>query len=1026
MLRLTAPLAAALTGLAGLASGQSATPTRILPTLAPQDNTAPSLTPTILDPTAPDPQACPGYIASNVVQSGHGFTADLTIAGPHCQAFGNDIDDLTLEVSYQTADRLSVRIYPANIAPENETTYLLQPFIALLPDWDGETTEDTSDLKLTWTNEPTFQFKINRASTDEELFSTYGTVIVFEDQFLEVKTSMVEDYNVYGLAENTHDFLLGNNYTQVFYAADAGNTVDYNAYGTHPFYQETRYNSTGGKTTSHGVYARNAHGQEWLLREDSITYRTIGGSIDLYFYSGQNEDGTSSAKTTISQYQKGGSGLPKLEQYWTFGFHQMRWGYENISVVQDVVDNYRAFNIPMECLWNDLDIYDLYRDFYNNEVTYPPAQFAAFIEGLHADGQYYVPIIDSNIYAPNPTNASDSYPTYEIAAAAGLFIRDPTTGDPYLGTNWPGFSSWADWLHPGAQDWWTNQTKTWHGITPFDGIWIDLSEPSSFCAGSCGNGRLDENPLHPNFLLPGDPGQLEYRYPEGFNISNATEAASASSAAAAQSSYISANPPLPGTTTTVQGRTEPTPGVRNLSFPPYVINHVLAGHSLLKGTVAPNATHNDQYNTTEYELHNVFGLQISNATYYALVDIFPGKRPFTIGRSTFVGSGRVTGHWGGDNTSTWGSMFLSISQALTFMMAGIPMFGPDTCGFAGNTDNDLCSRWMSLSAFYPFYRNHNIKAAIGQEAYRWSSVAAASRNAMSIRYSLLTYLYTLMYNAHAEGETVMRALAWEFPEDYSLRTVYTQFLLGPSILVTPVLEPNVNYVRGIFPGIKEGTRWFDWYTLEEVDAQPGENVTLSAPIDTINIHVRGGSVLALQEPKYTTGETKNSSYSVLVAPGVDGSATGSIYLDDGVSLEPEETKTVDFSYADSCLTTTITGDYTVVGQLANVTVAGISSEPSGLSVSIGGESCSSASLSYSGTTVQVTGIESCTSSPAWESELKICLNAEGGANPPPYHGPHHGPPHQGPPSWGPPGYGPPGGGRHHGPPGGYRHHGPPS
>jgi alpha-glucosidase len=99
----------------------------------------------------------------------------------------------------------------------------------------------------------------------------------------------------------------------------------------------------------------------------------------------------------------------------------------------------------------------------------------------------------------------------------------------------------------------------------------------------------------------------------------------------------------------------------------------------VKGAISPDATHSDPYNTTEYEMHNLFGYQISNATYHALLDLFPGRRPFTVGRSTFAGSGKTTSHWGGDNTSTFGSMFLSISQALTFMMSGLPMFGPDTC-----------------------------------------------------------------------------------------------------------------------------------------------------------------------------------------------------------------------------------------------------------------------------------------------------------------------------------------------------------
>jgi hypothetical protein len=63
---------------------------------------------------------------------------------------------------------------------------------------------------------------------------------------------------------------------------------------------------------------------------------------------------------------------------------------------------------------------------------------------------------------------------------------------------------------------------------------------------------------------------------------------------------------------------------------------VQAGHALVKGAISPDATHNDPYNTTEYEMHNLFGLQISNATYHALLSLFPGQRPFTIGRSTFA------------------------------------------------------------------------------------------------------------------------------------------------------------------------------------------------------------------------------------------------------------------------------------------------------------------------------------------------------------------------------------------------------
>ena len=270
-----------------------------------------------------------------------------------------------------------------------------------------------------------------------------------------------------------------------------------------------------------------------------------------------------------------------------------------------------------------------------------------------------------------------------------------------------------------------------------------------------------------------------------------------------------------------------------------------------------------------------------------------------MGRSTFAGSGKYGGHWGGDNTSNWGSMYLAISQALQFAIAGIPMFGPDTCGFDQNADFELCARWMAMDAFFPFYRNHNIKAAIPQEAFRWSSVADATRAAMSIRYSLLPYIYTLFHLAHTQGETVLRALAWEFPNEEYLKGVGNQFMLGPAILVTPVLQPLVTQVKGVFPGVSvnasEGTVWYDWYTLQQVKVKPKENKTLDAPLKKINVHVRGGFILPMQEPGYTTTESRQNPFNLLVALDGKGEASGSFYLDDGESIVPNATRSVQVS-----------------------------------------------------------------------------------------------------------------------------------
>lgn len=99
--------------------------------------------------------------------------------------------DLVLEVNYQARERLNVRIYPKYIAPANSSWFILPPSIVDQPQWDNQTTANLSDLTFTWSNDPSFQFKITRTRTGEELFSTYGHVIVYEDQFLELVTDMV-------------------------------------------------------------------------------------------------------------------------------------------------------------------------------------------------------------------------------------------------------------------------------------------------------------------------------------------------------------------------------------------------------------------------------------------------------------------------------------------------------------------------------------------------------------------------------------------------------------------------------------------------------------------------------------------------------------------------------------------------------------------------------------------------------------------------------------------------------------------
>jgi alpha-glucosidase len=949
--------------------------------------------PNIEDPKAVNAQdVCPGYTASQVQEDDRGLKAVLTLAGKPCNVYGTDIETLSLTIEYQSSTRLAVNIQPAYLDASNSSQWLVPE--DLIPRPKAEDSYKSLNLKFEWGNEPSFWFSVARKSSSDIIFTTQGTRLVYENQFVEFVNSLPQDYNLYGLGERMHGLRLNNDFTATIYAADVGDPIDRNIYGSHPFYLETRYfesdihaaetdnslksselhqqmignddanvrrqsgNGSRYTSVSHGVYYRNTHGMDVVLKPTKLTWRSLGGVIDLFFF-----DGPTQPEVT-KQYQESAIGLPAMQSYWTFGYHQCRWGYHNWTELRGIVESMKAFNIPLETIWLDIDYMRQYRDFTLDPKNFAPSNATEFLNWLHENDQHFVPIVDGAIYIPNPTNPDDAYDTYQRGNDSGVFLKNPD-GSQYIGAVWPGYTVFPDWLSANAVSWWTKEMTEFHKLAAFSGIWLDMTEVSSFCVGSCGSGNVTLNPVHPPFSLPGEYGAMVYGYPEGFDITNATEAASASAANYSQAAYTEAM--KPSSTAPTYLRTTPTPDVRNVNHPPYVINHVqgdLAVHA-----VSPNATHVN--GVQEYDIHNVWGHQIINATYHALQSIFPGKRPFIIGRSTFAGSGKWAGHWGGDNASKWYYMYFSIPQALSFSLFGIPMFGVDTCGFNDNTDAELCGRWMQLSAFFPFYRNHNGLAGLSQEPFRWESVANASRTAMHIRYTLLPYMYTLFNQAHLNGSTVMRALAWEFPNEPQLAGVDNQFLLGPSIMVTPVLEPQAVTVNGVFPGVIDGASWYDWYTLKRVDAVAGANTTIPAPLGHIPVFIRGGSVLPIQEPGYTTTESRKNPWGLIVALSDDGTAAGSLYVDDGESLVPFDTLDVAFAVAQGQLKVDVRGAYKDSNALANVTVLGMTGGVG--QVKFNGNTIDADKVNFDSDTsvLKLTGLNSLTSGGAWQSSWTL-------------------------------------------------------
>jgi len=297
------------------------------------------------------------------------------------------------------------------------------------------------------------------------------------------------------------------------------------------------------------------------------------------------------------------------------------------------------------------------------------------------------------------------------------------------------------------------------------------------------------------------------------------------------------------------------------------------------------------------EVHNVYGMQNSRATYEGLLKISPDRRPFVLTRATYAGGQRYAATWTGDNSATWNHLRLTTPMLENLGLSGLGMSGADVGGFIGTPSAELLTKWTELATFQPIDRNHSEKGTALREPWvHGPEQESIRRRYIEERYKLMPYLYTAVEEMSRTGLPVLRPLFVEFPEATADKhpldlDAGNEFLFGSALLVAPSPFPDkLDTYRVQFPPLD----WYDYWTGQRLEtpqseggdqntARPAPNPVLVHPaLDTLPVYVREGSILPMQPLTQSTNETPKGPLLLRVYPGRD--CKGSLYQDDGNTL----------------------------------------------------------------------------------------------------------------------------------------------
>ncbi|MFG1173592.1 TIM-barrel domain-containing protein [Erwiniaceae bacterium CAU 1747] len=278
----------------------------------------------------------------------------------------------------------------------------------------------------------------------------------------------------------------------------------------------------------------------------------------------------------------------------------------------------------------------------------------------------------------------------------------------------------------------------------------------------------------------------------------------------------------------------------------------------------------------------VMPLLMMRASMEAQQAFAPEKRPFLISRSGCAGMQRYVQTWSGDNRTNWTTLRYNIRMGLGMSLSGLYNVGHDVGGFSGDKpDAELFVRWVQNGVMHPRFTIHswNDDHTVN-EPWMYPSATPAVRAAIELRYRLLPYLYTLLWQAHADDEPMLRPTFLDHEQDAQTFAECDEFMLGRDLLVASVVEAGQRTRRLWLPDNTTG--WYDFATQQWYSG--GQWITLDAPLEQQPMLVRAGAGLPLSQRLHHVDAAADDRRELQLYPlKSSGVCKGMLFEDDGES-----------------------------------------------------------------------------------------------------------------------------------------------